>query len=141
MATPIQNPWRRTELPLVAGIIAFLGAGCSYPNQFRSLSADLPHAVLVGNQVKAFHINQQPTSFWRTRESFRIPPGPTTVRPVTGHWEIPEYPAVEFTAVAGHRYSLSHKMSNGCHKVFVREQAVGSTGERVVAEVEANPRK
>lgn len=63
---------------------AVLVAGCAYPNQFRNIRADSPYAVLVGEDVTLFHINGQPTSFWRFRERFFVAPGPTTVRVISG---------------------------------------------------------
>lgn len=103
-------------------------AGCAYPNQFRNTDKSLPHAVLIGEGVKAFHINGQPTSFWRCRESFRIPVGRTTVRPLTGTWSYPDYPLVEFTAQAGFTCVLAHQESNDVHSVLVWERGPGENG-------------
>lgn len=44
-------------LPLV--LVTML-TGCAYPNQFRNVRADAPHAVLVGDGVTVMHINGQP---------------------------------------------------------------------------------
>lgn len=117
-----------------------LVTGCSYPNQFQNVGPETPHAILVGKKVTAFHINQQPTSFWRCRERFRIPPGPTTVRAVTGPWDFPEYPIVEFVAAAGYRYTLTHAKSNHLHRILVWARPPGSTAERVVTAVESERR-
>jgi hypothetical protein len=111
--------------------------GCSYPNQFRNTDTSLPHAVLVGNGVKAFHINGQPTSFWRCRESFRIPIGPTTVRPLTGTWSYPDYPLVEFTAQAGFTSLLTHQESNEVHSVLAWERGPGEMNGRLFSKSNA----
>lgn len=70
---------------LLVPVIALMS--CSYPNQFQDQPPTKPHAVLTGAQAHhyfdrsptIFHINGQPTSFWRSKEQFHIPPGPTTL--------------------------------------------------------------
>lgn len=94
-------------------------AGCSYPNQFRNISADSPHAVLVGDGAKLFHINGQPTSFWRTRERFRIPAGLTTVRVISGYYGDVHYPLIRFTAEGSHSYSIVHQRIAGSDSVIL----------------------
>lgn len=112
-------------------------AGCAYPNQFRNTDTSLPHAVLIGEGVKAFHINGQPTSFWRCRESFRIPVGRTTVRALTGSWSYPDYPLVEFTAQADFTYVLTHQQSNEVHSLLVWERGPGEMTRRFVSQSSA----
>jgi hypothetical protein len=137
LTTSTNGQSQRLWLALAFVAALLLVAGCSYPNQFRNVSSDTPHAVLVGQRVTASHINQQPTSFWRSRESYRIPPGPTTVRPVTGFWDFQDYPVIEFTAIAGHRYTLTHQQSNDSHRVLVWARPMDGADERVVAEAKA----
>ncbi len=116
-------------------------AGCRYPNQFRNVATYSPHANLVGSHVKIVAINGQPTSFWRCGEQFRVPPGHTAVNPITGVWDFRDYPALEFTAIAGYRYTLRRQVTNRCHGVLLWERSRGETDERVVAQVEETPRK
>lgn len=113
-------------LPVLVALAAL--AGCAYPNQFRNADKSLPHAVLIGEGVKAFHINGQPTSFWTCRESFRIPVGQTAVQPLTGTWSYPDYPLVEFTAQPGFTYVLTHQQSNEVHSILVWERGPGENG-------------
>ena len=111
-------------------------AGCAYPNQFRNVDADAPHAVLVGDGVTVMHINRQPTSFWRVRETFRIPPGRTTLRAVAGHWDIHSYTGLVFTAEVGQRYSLRRDRTAGSDRVVVRDR-----DEHIVSHAEAERRE
>jgi len=111
--------------------LTMLVAGCAYPNQFRNVRADSPHAVLVGDSVKLFHINDQPTSFWRTRERFRISPGSTTVRIIAGYYGDVHYPLLRFTAEAGHTYLVQRQQSGGSDSILLQDG-----GERVVAQLE-----
>jgi hypothetical protein len=83
---------------VVLTLLAF-ASGCAYPNQFHNVRTESPHAVLVGKRVTLFHINEQPTSFWRTRERFRVPPGTTTVRVISGHRGEVHYPLLRATAI------------------------------------------
>ncbi|MEY4387140.1 MAG: hypothetical protein RLY20_2423 [Verrucomicrobiota bacterium] len=111
--------------------LAMLFAGCAYPNQFRSVRADSPHAVLRGEGVKLMHINEQPTSFWRTRERFRVPPGSTTVRVISGYRGDVHYPLLRFIAEAGHSYSVQRQQSGGSDTIVLRDGDA-----RVVAQME-----
>ena len=108
-----------------------LAAGCAYPNQFHNVRTKSPHAVLVGEGVTLFHINNEPTGFWRTRERFRVPPGTTTVRVISGHRGEVHYPVLRFTAEAGHRYSVQRQQSAGSDLILLRDGV-----ERVVARLE-----
>jgi hypothetical protein len=110
--------------------LALVG-GCAYPNQFRNVRTDFPHAVLAGDGVKLTHINGQPTSFWRTRERFRVSPGSTTVRVISGYRGDVQYPPVRFTTEAGHSYSVQRQRAEGSDRVIVRE-----AGEHILAQAE-----
>ena len=103
--------------------LATLLAGCAFENQFRNVRTGSPHAVLIGDGVTLFHINGQPTSFWRCRERFRIPVGPTTVRTVAGYWDVHDYPLLRFTAEAGHTYSVQRQRTDNFDRVVVRDGA------------------
>ena len=89
-------------------------SGCAYPNQFRDVSQHQPHAILAAEPSSGFfaaslritHINEQPTSFWRSHESFRIPPGSTLIRPIFCASEPYSYRPIRFTAATGHHYEL-----------------------------------
>ena len=117
--------------PLGGFTLAMLVAGCAYPNQFLNVRAESPHAVLVGDGVKLMHINDQPTSFWRTRERFRISPGSTTVRVISGYRGEVHYPLLRFTAEAGHAYSVHRRQIPGSDTIVLRD------GDgRVVAQIE-----
>ena len=111
--------------------LALLLSGCAYPNQFRNVRTDSAHAILVGDGVTVMHINDQPTSFWRCRERFRVPPGATTLLTVAGHWDIQSYAVLPFTAEAGHTYSLLRQRTDGSDRVVLRD---GS--EHIVAQAE-----
>jgi len=126
---------------LSVACLGLLSAGCRYPDQFRDVAAYFPHAIVVGNHVKVGAINGQPTSFWRCSGQFRVPPGQTTVNPITGVWDFPNYPALEFTAIAGYRYTLTHQVTNKCNSVLVWERPPGESDDRVVAQVEENRKK
>ena len=115
----------------LAVVAAALLSGCAYPNQFRNVRAVSVHAVLVGEDVRLPHINGQPTSFWRFRERFRIPPGPTTVRVISGHLGEVEFPLLQFEAEAGQTYSIQRKCGGGSDSIILRESL-----ERVVVELE-----
>jgi hypothetical protein len=136
MAARIDKP-KWLLRPAIASLGVTVLAGCSYPNQFRNAVSSAPHASLVGKHVSVSHINRQPTSFWRTGERFRIPPGPAKVEVFTGFWDFAHYPSVEFKARAGHCYTLTHQESNGCHRVLVKARQPDATDERVIAQVEA----
>ncbi len=110
---------------------AVLVAGCAYSNQFRNIRAGSPHAVLVGEDVTLFHINGQPTSFWRFRERFFVVPGPTTVRVISGRLGEVEFPELRFTAEEGQTYSIQRKRGGGSDRIILRD-----SGGRVVVEPE-----
>lgn len=112
-------------------VSAALLAGCAYPNQFRNGRAVSVHAVLVGEDVRLPHINGQPTSFWRFRERFRIPPGPTTVRVISGRLGELEFPLLQFEAQAGQKYLIQRKRGGGSDRIVLWDSV-----ERVVVELE-----
>lgn len=110
---------------------AALLVGCAYPNQFRNVRGGSPHAVLVGEGVTLFHINGQPTSFWRFGERFCVSPGLTTVRVIAGRLGEVEFPLLRFTAEAGQTYSIQRNHGGGSDRIILRDR-----GERVVVELE-----
>lgn len=118
--------------PTMAMALGTLLAGCAYPNQLRNTEKALPHASLTGQGVALTRINGQPTSFWRTREQFRIPPGPTTLAAVAGHWKILDFEEVRFNAEAGGQYVLSRQSNDGVEALALRDQ-----DQRTLARVEA----
>ncbi len=132
---------KRLKGAFVVLVLSVLLAGCAYPNQFRNVPINSSYSVLVGDHVKVAAINGQPTGFWRTSEHFRVRPGRTTVNPITGVWNFPDYPVIEFTAIAGCRYVLRHEAIHESHQVFVLERSPGATEARVVAQVEAKQQK
>ena len=99
-------------LALPLSMLLILAAGCAYPNQFHNVRIESPHANLVGYGVKLTHINDQPTSFWRSSEQFRISPGPNTVRVIAGYRGDVRYPLLGFTAQAGGIYSVQQEHSD-----------------------------
>lgn len=115
--------------------LATLLTGCAYPNQFRNVRIDAPHAVVVGDGVAVMHINGQRTSFWQSRQRFHIPPGPTILRTVAGHWDIRAY-MLSFTAAGGHTYSLRRQRADTSDSVVLRDDS-----GQVVAEAESQDPK
>jgi len=111
--------------------LVMLGMGCAYPNQFRNTDKAVHHANLAGKRVAITHINGQPTSFWRTREMFRIPPGPTTLAAVAGHWKIVAFEEVRFNAEAGCEYVLSRQRIGGIEALELRDE-----DRRIIAQAE-----
>lgn len=77
------------------------------------------------------HINEQPTSFWRCREQFRVSPGSVTLRVISGYRGDVHYPLIRFTAEAGHTYSVRRQQSASSDRIIVRD-----AGERMVAQPE-----
>lgn len=132
---PTSRPNRRplmTRLASLAVLLLATGfAGCAYPNQFRNVRADAPHAVLIGDGVTVVHISGRPTGFWRVRERFRVPPGENTLGAVAGHWDIQSYAVPPFTAVAGQTYFLRRQRADGSDRVVLRDRA-----DHIVAQAE-----
>jgi hypothetical protein len=120
-------------LPLIAG-------GCVYPNQFRSVSVSQPHGVLTVDSTRLpfrgpLHIgaiNEQPTSFWRCGDTFRIPAGPTIVHATYSGWDAYGYAPLQFNAIAGHRYILRCRSSDGRDYATLSEREAPSEHENVI---------
>jgi len=137
--------------------VALAAAACRYPNEFRNTPGDAPHAVLGGTayphggSVFPTHINGQPTSFWRSRDVFRVPVGTTTVRAAySDRRETVGFAPVEFAATAGGHYVItrdrapavnspvtakSHPTTpnawvihDGCDRVTVRQKEASGQG-------------
>ena len=130
-------------LGCLAAVGCGLLTGCAYPNQFRNISRDQPHAVLIGQQVVVDHINGQPTSFWRSGEQYRIPTGDVHVvvfseRGRSFGWEPIHYPQLEFHSDAGSQYTITHQRSNDADRVTVWKRISENTRGRVIAETGAN---
>jgi len=74
-----------------------------------------PHAVLTADSGEhwrdsgpgIFTINSQRTSFWRSKERFRIPPGVTSLRVIADR-EPYGYAPFEFTAREGRHYHIRY---------------------------------
>ena len=99
-------------------LAAFL-AGCTYPNQFRNVHRDSPHAVLAGDGMTVMHINDQPTSFWRVDERFRIPAGTNTCLTGCSDWkETIGYQRVQFVALADREYVIARKREPAIESPF-----------------------
>ena len=106
---------KRSLLPLL--LIGTTLASCRYTSEFRNTPKNAPHAVLRGTSYPesghafATHVNGQPTSFWRSGDVFRIPPGETTCRTAfSDAHETVGYRTERFTAVAGREYMVSRKL-------------------------------
>ena len=96
-------------------LVAAAVAGCAYPNQFRNAETGAPHAMLTADAgdhwrdrgPTVFAIDSQPTSFWRGKDYFRLPPGPTTLK-VIADQEPCEFAPLSFNAIAGRHYHLRY---------------------------------
>jgi hypothetical protein len=119
-------------------VLVNLLTGCTYPNQFRNVRTDSPHTVIVGDGVTVMHINDQPTSFWRCHERFRVPPGLTVLRFIgpLNHWNTQRYTELSFTAEAGQTYSLRRERAASSDRVILRD-----SGELVVVQAEGQDAK
>jgi hypothetical protein len=99
-----------------ACLAAALISGCAYPNQFRDVETSAPHALLTADDgdhwrdsgPSVFAIDSKPTSFWRTTERFRLPPGLTTLRVVADR-EPYDFAPLTFDAIAGRHYHLQYR--------------------------------
>jgi hypothetical protein len=100
---------------LSACLVAAAVSGCAYPNQFRNVETGAPHALLTADAgdhrrdsgPTVFAIDSQPTSFWRSKERFRLPPGPTTLKVVADRQPY-EFAPFSFDAIAGRHYHLRY---------------------------------
>src|ERR1035437_3945566 len=103
----------RTSL-LLSLFVALAAVSCRYPNEFKNTPSNAPHALLRGTAYSngghafATHINGQPTSYWRSGDVFRIPPGTNTVNAAySDRQETLGYKAEEFVAIAGGEYAIA----------------------------------
>jgi hypothetical protein len=108
------NPW------LLMLVVALTGTSCGYPDQFKNTGKDAPHAVLRGTKspkaghVFATHINGQPTSFWRSGDTFRIRPGKNVVRVAfSDRRETVGFKPMQFVCLAGGDYVIERKQDPG----------------------------
>jgi len=100
---------------ILSGFIAIWVSGCAYTDQFANLAFAEPHSILTADPGDnwrdsgpgVFSINSKPTSFWRTTESFRIPPGAITLN-IIANQEPYEFAPLSFNAVAGQHYHLRY---------------------------------
>jgi len=97
-------------------LLAMTALSCRYPNEFKNAPRNAPHAVLRGikypnaGHAFAFHINTQPTSFWRSSDTFRIPPGTNSVSAAySDRGETIGYRPEQFVAVDGRDYVITRK--------------------------------
>jgi hypothetical protein len=125
--------------------ITLLVTGCEAPNVFRDVPTNRPHAFLtlvnppglrgafgLGRYVSPQYINDQPTSFWRTRDHFRIRPGPTIVDVIDAN-EPCNYERVRFVAVYGRQFVLRPILIKGRDAVTVSDRLSGNGPESIVA--------
>lgn len=118
--------------------------GCQYPNQFRNVSVGEPHGILTVESTRSpfrghLHIgaiNEQPTSFWRCGDSYRIPAGATIVHATYSGWDAYSYAPLQFNAIAGQRYILRRHLSDGRDYVTLSEKQAMAEQEHVVAQSE-----
>jgi hypothetical protein len=100
---------------LSACLVAAAVSGCANPNHFRNVETGAPHALLTADAgdhwgdrgPTVFAIDSKPTSFWRTKERFRLPPGPTTLKVIADR-EPYEFAPLSFDAIAGRHYHLRY---------------------------------
>lgn len=104
-----------TAFHVAFGISLYLISGCSYPNQFVNVEKNKPHAVLTADKGEGwrdsgpgvFNINNQPTSFWRMKEYFRIPTGRTNLDVIAAK-EPYDFNPITFNAHEGRHYHLRY---------------------------------
>ncbi|WP_395746792.1 hypothetical protein [Prosthecobacter sp.] len=95
--------------------LVMTGSSCAFRNQFRDVPRAQPHALVTVQPAAAFfdsgigifQLNEQPTSFWRLAEWFRVPPGPIKLHLVAGR-NAYDYEPLGFVAKAGHHYDLRY---------------------------------
>lgn len=126
-------------------MLMMLCAGCEAPNVFRNEPANRPHATLTSDNPPGFHgffglgrdvgphfINDQPAAFWRLRDRFRLPPGPTLLNVITVSQPY-DFEPLRFTALSGHHYILRPTRIGGRDAAELSEQPPHGAPERVVA--------
>ena len=101
---------------LLSHLVAVTAFSCQYPNEFKNTPSNAPQAVLRGttyaNAGNAFalHINDQPPSFWRLSDVYRISPGTNAVRAAYSDRRVTfSYKVAEFVAIAGGNYVISRE--------------------------------
>ncbi len=132
-------------------LLAFV-AGCAYPDQFRNVSKERPHAILkaenpfgfrgffsLGRDVSPFFINRQRTAFWRMGDTFKIPPGTNTVDVIDAS-EPYEYEPMQFTAVEGWRYTIRPTRIGDRDAVTLSEHSANEDGEHIIASALRRPK-
>ncbi|MES2467094.1 MAG: hypothetical protein V4675_07320 [Verrucomicrobiota bacterium] len=141
MAKPQFKKWR----VLFTLLLGSVGAACEAPGVFRDVPRNLPHAVITsdnppgfrgcfgrGREVFFHRINGQLTGFWRSRDTYRIPPGPTSVKASDSTEPYDYGPVMSFSAREGHRYTLRPTRLGDKDAVTLAERAPGGSPERVV---------
>ena len=105
--------------------VALFLVSCRYPNEFKNAQANAPHAVLRGTKypnaghVFATHVNDQPTSFWRSSDIFRISPGTNTCHTAfSDRRETVGYKTAQFVASAGRDYVIARKRESNLASPF-----------------------
>lgn len=106
----------KTSLLCFALLMVLTLVSCQHPNEFKNAKANVPHATLRGTRFPnagslfASHINDQPTSFWRWSEVFRIPTGSNTcITAYSDRKETIGYEAAQFVAHPGREYVMTRK--------------------------------
>jgi hypothetical protein len=101
------------SLPL---FLALLLLGCRYPNEFNNTQTKAPHAILRGTKYPngghtfATLLNGQPTSFWRSSDVFRIPPGSNNCQiAYSDRKESIGFKTAHFIAAAGQQYTIARR--------------------------------
>ena len=101
-------------------LVAWAAVSCQGGREFRNEPGGAPHAVLRGTaypragSLFATHIDGRPTSFWRSHDVFRIPPGPHVVHAAfSDRRETVSYKAEEFAARAGSEYLMEREREPG----------------------------
>jgi hypothetical protein len=104
---------------------ALILVSCRYPNEFKNVPANAPHAVLQGTKYPndghlfATHVNDQPTSFWRSSDVFRVPVGANTCGAAYSDLgETVGYKTEPFVAAAGREYVMVRKRDPACASPF-----------------------
>lgn len=141
MTKPTVQEWK----VLLTLLLGSLGTACESPNVFRDVPRNLPHAVLTsdnppgfrgffgrGREVFSHRINGQLTGFWRLRDTYRIPPGPASVKASDSTEPYDYWPVIPFCARAGHRYTLRPTHPGDRDSVTLSEWMPGGAPERVV---------
>src|SRR5437868_4762909 len=118
------RPKTASSLLIIAAITGLVLAGCAYPNQFKNVSRQSQHAVLVCKPAVLLvaAINSQPRAFGGVGNSFAFRPVPRPLRSF-GFWDRTTYPPIEFSALAGCRYTLRHTLSNDVDRIYVWERS------------------